>query len=323
MVWLVLCVCTAAGHRSVTTRRNFETIGEKEYAVKAPDESFRHGGARRSLATLLFAAAPSGLPRGRAVVQGNVGLPRQHHAHQVRMSGKQQPLPAWPDTNTYHFIHDANYVVNKATGYTCKTPTIFTPTRHEGNYADSFLVSFTPAYNDEEPKTLELKRSCDSNPSFGAVKVPLPFDADVDFSFSNQRLVLANLKEEGHVAKAKLRKGDILRAISVPGVAKIDTSKFSGLFGFMSGGSAAVEEGMVMLDGKFGESFKAALSENANANGEESDVVVVVERPGRTSDDDDWWPFSGGRPEFVPPDLPTRLKELGKKGGEEAAPNLR
>jgi hypothetical protein len=174
---------------------------------------------------------------------------------------------------------------NQETGYACKTPEKYRGTRRKGDHPASSRVQFTLPSNDDEPHTIELLRSREQdNPSFGAVKVKLPIEAKV--VSKDSRLVVEEVARGSNADNAMIRQGDIIRAVSLP-----DTEDTQGETPWWERlGQSPVptaEKGMAILDGKPAGVYNAALRENVRVNGEQSQVVLLIERPVRASNDGD------------------------------------
>jgi hypothetical protein len=153
-------------------------------------------------------------------------------------------------------------------------------------------VQFTLHGKDDEPRTIELLRSKKmDNPSFGAVKVKLPINAAV--SSKDSRLVVDKVEQGGNAYYSQIRQGDIIRAVSLPEAQ--DTQADEPWWARL--GQSAVpdaEKGMAILDGKPVGAFNAALRENIRVNGQQGQVVLIIERPVMASNDDDGESFYGG-----------------------------
>lgn len=176
------------------------------------------------------------------------------------------------------------YAFNPATGFVCKTPEQFNGLRLLGASKGSYRIQFTLPAKDDEPKTVELQRSTLSNPSFGAVKLVVPINGvgiQVGFDPLKKRIFAVKVRDGSSAQKARIQKGDFIRAVSVPEGVRTR----GGLF---SRNTTDVEDAMIMLDGKLPTSYYAALKENFEANPELSEVVLLIERPTKLGDDN-WW----------------------------------
>lgn len=218
----------------------------------------------------------------------------KHEKTQINMRSKSVRVPGatWPFTKGkfHRFITKDDptfeeYAFNKVTGYTCKTPDMFSGTRKDGVYTGSCRVQFTLPGRDDEPKTLELMRSrAKDNPSFGAVKVKLPMDMVV--VSKDSRLIVKDVKTGSTSEYSRIREGDIIRAVSLPET----EDKQAEAPWWARIGQAPVpdsEEGMVILDGKSTADFNAAFREHLRVKGKEGVAVLVIERPVKFDFDDD------------------------------------
>lgn len=213
----------------------------------------------------------------------------------------QRPLEDWPEgKQTFHrFITRDDptfeeYPYNPAVGYVSKTPDTFAGLRKEGTYKGSRRVMFTmPCPPDgctpELLRTIELLKSNEKdNPSFGAVQVQFPLgmeveEIDVDpkgmwpMPPNAQRMVVISVNKKSHAADARIQKGDIIRAISVPepvpGVERPWWQKA------LQGEVPASVDGIAVLDGLDVSAYDTALDENMRVNGNSADIVFVIERP--------------------------------------------
>merc|ERR1740138_1229330 len=113
----------------------------------------------------------------------------------------------------------------------------------------SSRVQFTLHGRDDEPQNIELLRSRErDNPSFGAVKLRLPVDIDV--VSRNSRLVVQRVSEGGSADYARIRQGDIIRAVSVPATEDNEGSDASWWARLGRSPVPDTEKGMAILDGK-------------------------------------------------------------------------
>lgn len=229
----------------------------------------------------------------------------------------KQDAPAWPDPfKGYRFVPEDDpafreYVVNKAVGYVCQPPDTFQGTRLGGRYDGSYQLQFTLPGREDEPKTIEFKKTGNNNPTFAAVKFRGNFGAPVDFSPFEQRIVVTQIQDGTGAKRAKLLKGDIIRGISVPSTGSSGGSSGGGLFGMFDdkGGIGDAEDGVLILDGKLTSAWDAALQENYKAYGNMAEIVLLVERPGEGGGNG-WWPPKGGQGEKVGPELAERLGNM-------------
>jgi len=101
-------------------------------------------------------------------------------------------------------------------GGTCRTPSKYTGLRSLGVSGGSYRLDFILNGRDgDKQKALELLESIpNSNPSFGAVRVPLPLDFTLVASGSN--LVVGSVRQYGNSFLAGIRENDIIRAVSIP-----------------------------------------------------------------------------------------------------------
>mmetsp|Transcript_17538 Transcript_17538/g.31442 ORF Transcript_17538/g.31442 Transcript_17538/m.31442 type:complete len:460 (-) Transcript_17538:258-1637(-) len=203
----------------------------------------------------------------------------------------------WPEQGRFHrFVQEDDptfeeYLVNCATGYVCKTPDRFQGMRTDGVYQGTSRVQFTLPTEGIRPKTIELLRSSEKdNPSFSAVKVKLPVDATV--TSRDSRIVVKQVKQESNAESAMIRRGDIIRAVSVPD--SVDAHEDAPWWARMGQPALpSAEEGMVILDGRPAAEYYAALKENLRLNGKEAEVVLIVERPVETDPNGDKGAFGG------------------------------
>jgi len=192
--------------------------------------------------------------------------------HDPSDEGKAQ-RPPWKEYKSYRFVDS-------------KTPEQFAGQRFLGAYEGSFRIQFTLPGRDDKPMTVELLRSTKTknDPAYGAVKVKLPLAMEVGLDPVKSRLVVRKVGAKGNARTARIRKGDIIRAISVPEGASM-RRRANNLQNLSDS-----ENGMMMLDEKTPEEFSAALEENAESNGLEAEVLLLIERPmegGLDNDDND------------------------------------
>jgi len=176
-----------------------------------------------------------------------------------------------------------------------RTPEQFQGTRTKGSYPESSRVQFTLPGKDDKPKIIEILWSGKANPSFGAVKVKLPLDAGI--TSKDARLVVKGIKQGSNAELSKIRRGDIIRAVSLPETenSQVDSPWWASLSRVVV---PDAEEGMVILDGKSPATFAAAVQENLRVNGKNAEVVLIIERPFQMANDDDDRSFFGGFPSF-------------------------
>jgi hypothetical protein len=125
------------------------------------------------------------------------------------------------------------------------------------------------------------------NPSFAAVNLQLPFDATV--SSVQGRIVVKQVDFSSNVENSRLRKGDIIRAVSVPETREPqDASPWWKQIGRAQVPPA--ENGIVILDGRSVAEFNAALEANVG----QASVVLIVERPVKFWGEEDGPSFWGG-----------------------------
>jgi hypothetical protein len=150
---------------------------------------------------------------------------------------------------------------------------------------DGTSMKMTAASVDEASmRTIELLRTESSgNPSFAAVELALPLQLKVTKrnqaseddkyrDIEKQRIVVSNVKEDGHAGLAGIKVGDIIRAVSLPKMAVPSTE------------TGESEDGMVMLDAKEVSVWDASLKDNVQLNGENAKVVLLIERPLNTNE---------------------------------------
>jgi len=177
----------------------------------------------------------------------------------------------------------AEYAYNRIVGYICKTPDKFQGLRTDGSFKGARRVQFTLPGMDDKPKTIELMYSkTKDNPSFGAVRVNLPLNVEV--ASEDQRVVVTRVNPGSRAENARIQKGDIIRAMSVPDTSDEqrtrDQSPLSWLEQMMKNPKPQAEEGMVILNSKDAvPEFNAALQANLRERGRESEVVLIIERP--------------------------------------------
>jgi len=212
--------------------------------------------------------------------------------------------PPWKASESYRYVYEDDptfepYISNPVFGFVCKTPEQFSGQRLSGAYEGTFRIQFTLPGKDDEPKTVELKRSIKDNPStkdnpsFGAVKVKIPLGIEVEINMQKRRLVVTKIRVQGYARRANIRTGDIIRAVSLPEGARCRTLRSRFLFWQNIQDS---ENGMMMLDGKFPTDYYAAVKDNVESKGLAAEVVLLIERPSqdRSDDDDDWWRLRPG-----------------------------
>lgn len=199
----------------------------------------------------------------------------------------------------------------KQIAYIVKTPEKFYGTRTKGVYPGSSRVQFTLPGKDDAIKTIEILRSSNNNPSFGAVKVKLPLDAEV--KGENGRLVVQRVSSTGNAGQSQIASGDIIRAVSVPETedaqaAQKESPWWDRLNPLLSQLPDA-EEGMVILDGKSPGQFNAALQENIRVQGKQAQVVLLIERPVKfyNNDKDGWMSGLPAMPQRPDPKLAPQL----------------
>lgn len=165
------------------------------------------------------------------------------------------------------------YVTNKAV---YGIPERFAPTRQDGIVPGSSRLQFLLP-GEDEPKTIELLKSRGyDNPSFGAVRVKLPIGATI--VAQNSRLVVKSVEEQSNVERAGIRANDIVRAMSLP---QAQASQGDHPWWTLVGRRPLpdAEEGLVILDGEPASLFDEALRQNLRVNGEQAEVVLLIERP--------------------------------------------
>lgn len=243
-----------------------------------------------AFAELLIASDPTA-----AFTHPGAGLllrsPPAHRSRESRMSDEfDSKAPAeiggqWPSTGKgYRFIdeddewYDACVLADEMNSKTCETPEKFMPISQEGAYPGSYRVQFTLPGSDAPPSTIELLPSRgDDRPSFCAVKMKMPLAAQVDFNLVTPvtwRFVVTDV-QNGNARDAGMKTGDIIRAVSLP---KSEESEADRAW-WKKIGVPQAESGMVMLDGKINNDYATALLENVRVNGQEGEIVLLIERP--------------------------------------------
>lgn len=208
----------------------------------------------------------------------------------------------WPEgQRPYRFIDRSGEEVNA----NFKTPDRYSGSRSQGEFAHSHRITFTMPEEegkDLQMKTVELLRSnLKDNPTFGAVAVRLPLmiepraaDCSGKFFSAQNRVVVSNIFP-GNGKSADLRKGDIIRGVSMPDGA--DSNKANAWWDVLGVASSKVENGMAMFDNEGVAAYDGALRANERVHGKNAEVVLLIERQSIENkrgggDDDDW--FSGG-----------------------------
>lgn len=99
---------------------------------------------------------------------------------------------------------------------TMLTPSKFVGMDDRGSSEGSYRLDFTvPGTEGEQPKSLELLQSHpEDKPSFGAVRVRLPFGATT--ARSGSTLTVQAVTKDGNAFLADIQEGDIIRAINAP-----------------------------------------------------------------------------------------------------------
>jgi len=299
---------------------------------------YRHQAAHFATASQMALHVPAG---NAAQAKGGDHPPVMSMNPSASDEGEAQKPPL-NTFSTYRFVDKDDpsfepYVFNKATGFACKTPEHFSGQRLLGASEGSFRIQFTLPDKDDEPKTVELRRSTNNNPSFGAVKVKLPLDMEVKvgrfdprklvevplpfgisivvntYDREKFRLVVQQLADEGNARRAKIQEGDIIRALSIP-------DNPEGIPPWIES-----ENGMLMLDLLYEQSAAAfnyaTLKNEADSvasNASRAEVVFLIERPTQVRGDDDDWrsDFQGGSRQRVGPGLLDRLKGLAGSRGK-------
>lgn len=203
----------------------------------------------------------------------------------------------WPEeAGKFHRIISENLG-----GVMCTTRADYFGTRIPGDYNGSFKVRFTLPGKDDDPKTLELLQISEGKPSFGAVKVtagnfirltPQPKEMPIGSSIQQltgksdpafNKFVVTEINE--YVNTAMILPGDIIRAISAPEEANDQKSAWWDVVGnavtkVFLGDLPSLEEGMVVFDGYTKpKNILAAVNANIQANGQDGEIVVLIERP--------------------------------------------
>jgi len=237
-----------------------------------------------------------------------------------------------------------------------KTREQYEGTHKHGTYKGSWRVTFSSprqslvgleaqanyARARQGPTTIEFLKSNElDSPSFGAVEVQLPFDIEVTQSNcvgklssvpqditdagldARKRLVVTNV--QGANAKfSKIQRGDIIRAVSVGAHDDSDKPWWSEKPEDIPWGKSvqteapAVEDGMVMLDGKGVSTYDAVLLENMRRHLKQEHMMpktvqFLIERPHQVPDENDpdffgglrWPAFWQKSEEATPQTIPT------------------
>jgi len=145
-------------------------------------------------------------------------------------------------------------IINRPIEFKGKTPTHFRGQRLPGRHKGTFLIQFTLPGKDDQPKNVFARPSTELDASFGAVKVKLPLDMEVTSNLVEGRLVVEKIRGESNAQTSGIQVGDIIRSISVP-------------------------DGMMILDSKLPADYLAALNHNEESNGQNTEVVLLIERP--------------------------------------------
>lgn len=185
----------------------------------------------------------------------------------------------------------------------CKTREIFAGERREGVYEGTYRLQFTLPGEDNKPKTIELLQTSKGSPSFAAIRVsvrslttaisqPREFfiDASIaqftnEFDRSSKHLVVSEVNDK--IENPSLKKGDIIRAVSVAKDIQVDAQgSLAVLEKFRRGLQKAavlslpdLEEGMAILDNNAFQGFESSLKENLRVSGQQAEVVLLIERP--------------------------------------------
>jgi hypothetical protein len=204
--------------------------------------------------------------------------------------------PSGRSKSDYHYFvpqNDLSFESQSASTMNYFTRQKFLGTRKEGIHDGTFRLQFTLPGEDKSPKAIELVPLSKGEPTFAAVKMRLSLGATINSLAPDHVLQVVDLTEGGHAEESGLMEGDIIRAVSMPDVKEQRdelsqvwqqaANSFQKTFGVpVPIGSIPVpdsEEGMVILDrGYFAEVY-AALQENKRVNGNNAEVVLLVERP--------------------------------------------
>jgi len=211
-------------------------------------------------------------------------------------SSSRIPGVVWPKTNSilHRFISQDDPTLQKQTGgVTYKTRQKFLGTRRDGVYDGSFRLQFTLPGKDNSPKGIELLPLSKGEPTFAAVKVKLPLGAVITSLSPDFITRVEEVRDGSNAEESGIMEGDIIRAVSVPDVQEEKTWSFQ-LWDQMAKswrksfgvpvpiGTIPVpdsEESMVILGEAYFADVYAALQENKRVNGDNAEVVLLVERP--------------------------------------------
>lgn len=214
----------------------------------------------------------------------------------------QVPRAAWPTANSrfHRFIsQDDPSFEKQARGVTYSTRQKFLGTRREGVHNGSFRLQFTLPGEDNTPKAIELLPLSEGEPTFAAVKVKLKLGAVIKSLPPDFFMQVEDVRQGSNADSSGIMKGDIIRAVSLAdgkeqrdGLSQLwqQTAKlWRNTFGVpVPIGSIPVpdsEESMVILDGGYFADVYAALEENKRVNGDNAELVLLVERPSSPSED--------------------------------------
>lgn len=220
-------------------------------------------------------------------------LPGELRVGQHDLHGRKQ---------SYRFIHNDNPEPQEMHG-SIQNPYMFTSTQSEGTYKKSNLVTFTLPRNDKVAphiKTIELLPSNEKGvSSFGAVEVKLPLNLHMDVLgvgelFSGETRAVVTNAHDGKAKAAQIRRGDIIRAVSMPERVSPGSTGPVGTLHLAAANILGMalpqsEEGMAILDNTGGAAYEAAINANVRANGPHAKVVLLIERPVTDEDDSDNW----------------------------------
>jgi len=201
----------------------------------------------------------------------------------------------------FHRFVSQDASASKAAGLDYFTRQRFIGTRREGVYNGTFRLQFNLPGKDNSPKAIELVPLSKGEPTFAAVKLRLNFGATIKNLPPDYFMQVVDVAKGGHAEESGIMKGDLIRAVSMPDVEEqryglsqlwqstaksfwLWPSQLWNTFGVpVPIGSIPApdsEESMVILDRIIlDKGYFAALNEHSRLNGDNAEVVILVERP--------------------------------------------